>query len=138
MPLASSSTIAIRYVLFAVIATLANLAAQEAVVRLAPPATLALSIAAGTAVGFAVKYVLDKKWIFFDRFTSHREEARKLSLYGLFSVVTTLVFWGFEVAFWAIWRTDVAKYAGAVLGLAIGYVAKFILDGAFTFRERSA
>ena len=136
MPLAPPSTIAIRYVLFAVIATLANLAAQEAVVRLAPP--LALSIAAGTAVGFAVKYLLDRKWIFFDRFTSHREEARKLSFYGLFSIVTTLVFWGFEVAFWTIWRTDVAKYAGAVLGLAIGYVAKFMLDGAFTFRERSA
>ncbi len=138
MPLAPPSTIVIRYVLFAVIATLATLAAQEAVVRLAPPAALALSIAAGTAVGFAVKYVLDKKWIFFDRFTSHREEARKLSLYGLFSIVTTLVFWGFEVAFWTIWRTDVAKYAGAVLGLAIGYVAKFMLDGAFTFRERNA
>ena len=137
LPLAPSS-IAIRYVLFAVIATVANLAAQEVVIRLGPPAALTLSIAAGTVVGFAVKYVLDKKWIFFDRFTSHRDEARKLTLYGLFSIVTTLVFWGFEVAFWMIWRTDLAKYAGAVLGLAIGYTAKFALDQAFTFRERSA
>jgi putative flippase GtrA len=131
-------TIAVRYVLFAVVATLANLAAQEAVVRLAPAAPLALSIAAGTVVGFAVKYVLDKKWIFYDAFTTHREEARKISLYGLFSVVTTLVFWGFEVAFWMIWHTDFAKYAGAVLGLAIGYTAKFTLDQTFVFRERSA
>jgi putative flippase GtrA len=130
--------IAVRYVLFAVVATLANLAAQETVVRLAPAAPLALSIAAGTVVGFAVKYVLDKKWIFYDAFTTHREEARKISLYGLFSVVTTLVFWGFEVAFWMIWRTDFAKYAGAVLGLAIGYTAKFTLDQTFVFRERSA
>jgi putative flippase GtrA len=129
-------TIAVRYVLFAAVATVANLAAQELVIRLTAP--LALSIAAGTGVGFAVKYVLDKKWIFYDAFTSHRDEARKISLYGLFSVFTTLVFWGFEVAFWTIWRTDVAKYAGAVLGLAIGYAAKFALDGAFTFRERSA
>ena len=130
--------VAVRYVLFAVVATLANLAAQEAVVRLAPGAPLALSIAAGTIVGFAVKYVLDKKWIFYDPFTSHRDEARKISLYGLFSVITTLVFWGFEVTFWTIWRTDVAKYAGAVLGLAIGYTAKYMLDQAFVFRERSA
>jgi len=130
--------VAIRYVLFAVVATLANLAAHEAVVRLAPGAPLALSIAAGTIVGFAVKYVLDKKWIFYDPFTSHRDEARKISLYGLFSVITTLVFWGFEVTFWTIWRTDVAKYAGAVLGLAIGYTAKYMLDQAFVFRERSA
>jgi putative flippase GtrA len=130
--------VAVRYVLFAVVATLANLAAQEAVVRLAPRAPLALSIAAGTIVGFAVKYVLDKKWIFYDPFTSHRDEARKISLYGLFSVITTLVFWGFEVTFWTIWRTDFAKYAGAVLGLAIGYTAKYVLDQAFVFKERSA
>ena len=129
---------AVRYILFAVLATLANLAAQEAVVRLAPVAPLALSIAAGTIVGFGVKYVLDKKWIFYDPFTSHRDEARKISLYGLFSVATTLVFWGFEVTFWTIWRTDAAKYAGAVLGLAIGYAAKFVLDQTFVFRERSA
>jgi putative flippase GtrA len=130
--------IAVRYVLFAVLATLANLAAQEAVVRIAPLAPLALSILAGTIVGFAVKYVLDKKWIFYDPFTDHRDEARKISLYGLFSVVTTLVFWGFEVTFWTIWRTDVAKYAGAVLGLSIGYTAKYVLDQTFVFRERSA
>ena len=129
---------AVRYILFAVLATLTNLAAQEAVVRLAPLAPLALSIAAGTLVGFAVKYVLDKRWIFYDPFTSHREEARKISLYGLFSVATTLVFWGFEVTFWTIWRTDAAKYTGAVLGLAIGYAAKFVLDQTFVFRERSA
>jgi putative flippase GtrA len=131
-------TIAGRYVLFAVVATLANLGAQEAVIRLAPVAPLALSILAGTVVGFAVKYILDKKWVFYDAFTTHREEARKISLYGLFSVVTTLVFWGFEVAFWMIWRTDVAKYAGAVMGLAIGYTAKFALDQTYVFRERSA
>ena len=130
--------VAVRYVLFAVVATVANLAAQEIVVRLAPVAPLALSIAAGTVVGFAVKYVLDKKWVFYDRFTSHRDEARKISLYGLFSVFTTLVFWGFEVTFWTIWRTDLAKYTGAVLGLAIGYAAKFVLDQTFVFRERSA
>ena len=120
--------VAVRYVLFAVVATVANLAAQEIVVRLAPVAPLALSIAAGTVVGFAVKYVLDKKWVFYDRFTSHRDEARKISLYGLFSVFTTLVFWGFEVTFWTIWRTDLAKYTGAVLGVAIGHAAKFVLD----------
>jgi putative flippase GtrA len=85
-----------------------------------------------------VKYVLDKKWIFHDAYTTHRDEARKVTLYALFSVVTTLVFWGFEVTFWTIWRTDVAKYTGAVVGLAIGYAAKFGLDQTFVFRERSA
>jgi len=131
-------TIFVRYVLFAVVATLVNLAAQEVAIRLAPVAPLTLSILAGTAAGFVVKYILDKKWIFRDAYTTHREEARKVTLYALFSVVTTVVFWGFEVTFWTIWRTDFAKYAGAVLGLAIGYAAKFVLDQTYVFRERSA
>jgi putative flippase GtrA len=128
-------TILVRYVLFAAAATAVNLAAQEMVIRLAP---LAVSILAGTAAGFAVKYILDKKWIFYDAYSGHRDEARKVTLYALFSVVTTLIFWGFEVAFWTIWRTDLAKYAGAVLGLAIGYAAKFTLDQTYVFKERSA
>ena len=53
-------------------------------------------------------------------------------------MLTTLGFWGFEVAFWTIWGTDFAKYTGAVLGLAVGYVAKFALDRSFVFKERKA
>lgn len=127
-----------RYLVFAVLATLANLAAQELVIRVAPVAPLALSILAGTAAGFILKYVLDKRWVFEDRSGSHAQEIRKVTLYGAFSVLTTLVFWGFEVAFWALWRTDLAKYAGAVLGLAIGYAAKFALDRTFVFTGRPA
>jgi putative flippase GtrA len=131
-------TVFLRYILFAVVSTIANLGTQELVVRTAPVAELALSILAGTAVGFAVKYVLDKKWIFYDAYTTRANEARKIGLYGLFSVATTLIFWGFEVAFWTIWRTDLAKYSGAVLGLAIGYAAKYGLDRAFVFKDRRA
>jgi putative flippase GtrA len=128
----------IRYVVFAGIATLANLATQEAVVRVAPLSPLALSILMGTATGFVLKYLLDKKWVFDDGYSGHRRELQKITLYGVFSVFTTLVFWSFEVAFWVIWRTDFAKYTGAVIGLAIGYAAKFVLDRAFVFKERQA
>jgi putative flippase GtrA len=137
-PPRARGAVALRYVLFAVVSTIANLLTQELVVRLAGPTALIWSILAGTAVGFAVKYVLDKNWIFYDEYTSGTSEARKIGLYGLFSVGTTLVFWGFEVAFWAIWRTDLAKYAGAVLGLAIGYAAKYALDRNFVFKDRRA
>ena len=121
----------VLYVLFAALSTAANLLAQELVVRLG--AMLPLAIVAGTAAGFLTKYVLDKKWIFYDRYTTHRHELRKVSLYGAFSVVTTLVFWLFEVSFWMLWRTDFAKYSGAVLGLAIGYAVKYFLDRRFVF-----
>jgi putative flippase GtrA len=128
----------VRYVVFAIIATLVNLITQEIVVGIAPIAPLALSILMGTAAGFILKYVLDKKWVFDDDYGSPRQEVQKITLYGAFSVLTTLVFWGFEVAFWMIWQTDLAKYTGAVLGLAIGYAAKFILDRTFVFKERQA
>ena len=122
----------ILYVLFAAVATVANLAAQEVFLRLS--GSLAVAILTGTAAGFASKYVLDKRWVFADRYTTHGQELRKVTLYGVFSVVTTLVFWLFEVAFWMAWQTDLAKYTGAVLGLAVGYAIKFVLDRTFVFR----
>ena len=127
-----------RYVLFAVLATLANLLTQEATIRLSPVAPLPLSILMGTAAGFFLKYLLDKKWVFDDGYDGHKQELQKISLYGAFSVLTTLIFWGFEVAFWVLWKTDFAKYTGAVLGLAVGYAAKFMLDRSFVFKERQA
>jgi putative flippase GtrA len=135
--IAAMTTFAL-YVLFAAVSMLANLVAQEAVVRTAPIAALPLSILAGTAAGFAVKYLLDKKWIFEDAYAGARSEIRKVSLYGFFSVFTTLIFWAFEVAFLKIWGTDFAKYTGAVLGLSIGYAIKYLLDRTFVFRERPA
>ena len=120
------------YLVFAGLATVANLAAQELFLRMS--GSLAVAILAGTAAGFATKYALDKKWVFSDRYTTHRQELRKVTLYGAFSVATTLVFWLFEVAFWMAWRTDFAKYTGAVLGLAVGYAIKFVLDRTFVFR----
>ena len=131
-------TILVRYVLFAIMSTVANLLTQEVVFQLAPAMELAVSILAGTIVGFGVKYILDKKWIFYDRYTTHTDEARKVFLYGAFSVVTTAIFWGVEVTFWTIWETRTAKYTGAVLGLSIGYAAKYWLDRQFVFRERQA
>jgi hypothetical protein len=52
--------------------------------------------------------------------------------------VTTIIFWGFEIVFWTVWRTDLAKYAGGAIGLAIGYVSKFVLDRKFVFKLEGA
>ena len=125
-----------RYMLFAVVATAANLAVQEGVVRATPVAALPLSILAGTIGGFLLKYLLDKRYVFRDGYTGGRDEIRKIGLYGLFSVATTLLFWSVEVACWMIWQTTAAKYAGATVGLAAGYGAKLALDRAFVFWAR--
>ncbi|OWV65424.1 hypothetical protein ATY76_19475 [Rhizobium sp. R339] len=134
----SSSSVTARYVAFAVLSTIANFAVQAIVLQIAPWSSLMPSILAGTAAGFALKYVLDKKWIFFDRYTSHGEELSKVVLYGLFSVLTTLIFWGFEIAFWTIWKTELAKYTGGAIGLAIGYISKYTLDRKFVFKPGEA
>lgn len=131
-------TLAFRYVLFAIVSTIVNFAVQELSLSVAPFQPLMLSILLGTAAGFIVKYVLDKKWIFFDGYTSKSNEAKKVSLYGMFSILTTVIFWSFEVAFWTIWGTTFAKYAGGALGLAIGYAVKYALDRKFVFRPEGA
>jgi putative flippase GtrA len=126
----------IRYGLFACCATLANLCAQELVSRALPTAPLFLSILVGTVAGFALKYLLDKRWIFADHSENYIQEAQKVALYGMFSVVTTLIFWIFELVFLQVWQTSAAKYAGAVIGITIGYAVKFALDRSFVFVEK--
>lgn len=127
-------TLALRYTAFAVLATLANLAAQRLVLAQAEgTAGFALAVLAGTAVGLVVKYVLDKRWIFGDRSTGLRAHSRRFTLYTAMGVVTTLIFWVTETAFWLVWQTDLARETGAVLGLAVGYAIKYRLDRRYVF-----
>lgn len=134
----SGFVIGVRYVGCAIISTVLNLLSQEAAFRLIPVYSLPISIVVGTLVGFAVRYVLDKRWVFFDAYHSHSDEVRKVFLYGFLGVFTTLIFWGFELAAIAIFQTTFAKYTGAVVGLTIGYIAKYYLDRRFVFRTGSA
>ncbi|PJI91468.1 putative flippase GtrA [Yoonia maricola] len=125
----------VRYAISAVVSVVANLVAQQFTVVGMPAAPLMASIIVGTIVGFIVKYVIDKTWTFREAYTTHKGEARRITLSGLFSVLTTLIFWAFELGFYAVWQTDFAKYTGAVVGLSIGYIIKFWLDRRHVFRE---
>jgi putative flippase GtrA len=126
-----------RYVLFAVIAGLANLAFQEFTIRIAPGVSVMLSILVGTGVGFLVKYALEKRWVFFDQYAGYRAEIHKMTIYGIFGVGTTLLFWGVELAAWHFWQTTAAKYAGAAIGLSIGNWIKYVLDKRFVFGRKA-
>ena len=132
-----SLSLPLRYLLFAVVAGTANLLTQFVVFAFSTIEPLATSILTGTIVGFFLKYILDKNWIFFDAYVGARREARKIFLYGAFSVLMTLLFWSFEIAFWKIGGTELAKYLGAAVGLAIGNFAKYLLDRNFTFARRA-
>lgn len=129
-------TLVFRYTVFAVIATLANLAMQRLV--LAGGNTtwwFMAAVGAGTLIGLVVKYVLDKRWIFGDTSTGARAHGKKFGLYTAMGLITTAIFWGTETAFWLTWKTDLMREAGAVLGLAVGYVVKYNLDRRFVFTD---
>lgn len=135
----SLRTLVLRYATFAVLATLANLAAQRAVLWWdASSRGFVLALLAGTAVGLVLKYLLDKRWIFHDTAGGLAAHGRKFTLYTVMGVATTLIFWGSETAFWVIWQTEAMREAGAVLGLAVGYVVKYWLDRRFVFTAGAA
>lgn len=132
-------TLVVRYAAFAVVATVANLAAQRAVLAIASSALgFAAAVAIGTLVGLAIKYILDKRWIFYDLSTGVGADGRKFALYTAMGTVTTLIFWGTETAFWIVWRTDLMRELGACLGLTVGYVVKYQLDRRYVFAPGQA
>tara|TARA_B100000780_G_scaffold267330_1_gene224297 strand:+ start:149 stop:571 length:423 start_codon:yes stop_codon:yes gene_type:complete len=127
-------TLVFRYTFFAILATLANLAAQRAVLWFGDSGTLfALAVGTGTGVGLVLKYFLDKRWIFEDLSSGVKEHGKKFSLYTAMGIVTTTIFWGTETGFWLVWQTDMMRELGAVIGLSIGYVVKYCLDRRFVF-----
>jgi len=126
------STLVIRYAGFAAVATLINLAAQRGVLW-ANGEWFFPAMIAGTGSGLIAKYLLDKRWIFYDVARPAREEGRKFLLYTTTGIGATLLFWGCESAFWFVWQTDAMRELGAVIGLSIGYLVKYNLDRRFVF-----
>ena len=126
--------IALRYTLFALLATAANIASQDIAVRLYQGRFhILLSIIAGTAVGLLSKYWLDRKFIFHYQPRNLADHTRTLSLYTLTGVATTAIFWGCELAFELIYGTKAMRYLGGIIGLAMGYLIKYQLDKRYVF-----
>jgi putative flippase GtrA len=131
------AALVVLYAGFAVLATLANLAAQRLVLAAAGGVTggsYTAALAAGTLVGLVVKYTLDKRWIFQDATTGMAARGRQFALYTLMGVATTALFWVTQTGFWLAWGTELARETGAVLGLSVGYVTKYMLDRRYVFR----
>ena len=142
----AAAKIAALYTLFAIIATAVNLATQWVSLLIIrawlpglEPWAVYLGLVAGTGTGLIVKYVLDKRWIFRFQTRDLKHDAGTFALYTVMSLVTTVVFWGFELGFHALFDTPWLTYLGGAIGLAIGYVVKYALDKRFVFpAERSA
>ena len=126
----------IRYATFASIATVANLAMQRAVLQLGEDnAIFMFAVAAGTITGLIIKYLLDKRWIFYDQEKGFKNHGQKFSLYTAMGIITTAIFLGSETAFWLIWQTNLMREIGAIIGLTVGYTVKYNLDKRYVFTD---
>jgi putative flippase GtrA len=131
----SSMKLALIYSLLALIATLANIGSQDIAIRAyGGTHAVSLSILIGTAVGLIVKYLLDKRYIFRFRARDLAHDTQTFLLYTLMGVFTTAIFWGFELGFDRFFQTKELRYLGGVIGLALGYLAKYRLDKQFVFK----
>lgn len=123
------------YILFAVLSTVVNLGSQYvSFLVYSGFLSLYLAMAIGTFFGLIVKYILDKKYIFLHKPKTKKEDGKKFILYSLMGLITTVIFWGFEIGFDYVFADKEAKYIGAVIGLGIGYLVKYFLDKTFVFK----
>ena len=136
MELTALSSLTIKYTLFAAIATCVNILTQEITLKLySAQHAIVVSIVAGTLTGLLVKYLLDKNFIFRFKTESFVHDTRLFALYTAMGIVTTLIFWGTELGFDAVFNSKEMRYFGGVLGLALGYWLKYHLDKRFVFQH---
>ena len=130
---------AIVYSLIALIATAANLGAQALSVWVWHGRwQIEISVFLGTGIGLVVKYVLDKIFIFRFKARSAAHDLQTFVLYTGMGVATTVIFWAFEFGFYEAFHDKNLRYVGALIGLALGYWAKYHLDKRFVFRVAPA
>lgn len=128
--------IAAKYLLFATISTLLNLFAQYvSFLVYAGYGSLYIAMFFGTLAGLLSKYILDKKFIFYHTPKDKKDDTIKFMLYSFMGVFTTIPFILSEMLFDYFIDHEGAKYLGALIGLAIGYLAKYFLDKKYVFRE---
>ena len=131
--------LAITYAILALIATAANIGAQDLVIRGYSGAyDIMLSMVIGTGCGLVVKYILDKRYIFRFRARNAVHDSQTFVLYTVMGLATTVIFWGFEFGFEYLFATKEMRYLGGIIGLAIGYLTKYHLDKRYVFRTDQA
>jgi len=128
--------IAIKYIIFAVISTIGNIFTQWLSLKIYDGSfSLYIAMFLGTLIGLIIKYILDKKFIFYYETDSLKENHKLFVLYSLMGVFTTFIFWGVEILFNYLFVNPNAKYIGAIIGLSIGYIIKYNLDKRFVFKK---
>ena len=135
----SALNIAVSYAFVSLLATVSNIGTQAISVFIYKGAyAVELSILAGTAVGFPIKYFLEKKHVFVFKTISLKQDTRLFTLYAFMGIFTTAIFWGVEFAFHVLFVSDAMRYLGGAIGLTIGSYVKYHLDKRFVFKKESS
>ena len=126
--------LAIKYSIFAGIATISNIGVQRLILwKITGELSLYIAMLAGTIAGLVIKYILDKKYIFYYSVSNWKKNIGKFLLYSLMGVFTTIIFWASELSFNFFFNFENAKFIGAAVGLIVGYLSKYFLDKKFVF-----
>ena len=127
----------IKYILFAIFATTANLLTQRIILSFSKTTFFFfIAISLGTLIGLIIKFFLDKTFIFLDKSKDFKKVGQKFSLYSSNGILSTIIFWGIESIFWIIWKTESMREIGAIVGLSIGYIMKYQLDKKYVFNKQ--
>jgi putative flippase GtrA len=126
--------IAMMYTLFATLGATTNLGVQMLFIHAYPgPYGVELSIAAGTAAALPLRYLLEKRYVFSFKSRNMAHDGKLFVLYSFMGVFTTALFWSVEYGFHLLFDTAAARYAGGVIGLVLGFCAKYQLDKKYVF-----
>lgn len=127
----------VLYFIFAIISIILNISIQELFFIFIgrESQVLAIAMVIATIVSFVFKYFMDKFYVFNSKSETKKEEVKKVFLYGFFSVFTTLIYMVVEFAFHISFSFQHKEELGAMLGLTIGYIVKYIIDKKITFKR---
>ena len=134
----TSFRLPILYGFFAGIAMASNLAAQALVMYFDNNShAMLVSMLVGTGVSLAIKYILDKRYIFIFKAENLAHDGRLFFLYSVMGILTTAVFWIIEYGFEWIFSTELMRYIGGAIGLMLGYLIKYRLDKQYVFVNKN-
>ncbi len=131
--------IVVLYIVFASLSTAINIGSQMLSMGIYKGLyAVEISILVGTAAGFPLRYLLEKRYIFSFKSSDIRHDGQLFVLYSFMGVLTTAIFWLTEYAFHLLFAEDFMRYVGGVIGLGIGFYVKYRLDKKYVFVTKNS
>jgi len=94
-----------------------------------------IQLISGTVAGFIFKFIVDKFIVFREKHESIQKTSKQILVYLFFAVITTIIFWGFEISFNHFFVFCNRDLIGGFIGLIIGYTIKYLLDRKWVFER---